>query len=58
MTKQQRAIAYLMKQRDIEVQMLNDMKNYIKSTEKDYNKIRQAHLDQIELLNYAITRLS
>ena len=58
MTKQQRAIAYLIKQRDIEVQMMNNMKNYIKSTAKEYNKIRKAHLNQIELLNYVITRLS
>ena len=58
MTKQQRAIAYLIKQRDIEVQMMNDMKKYIKSTAKEYNKIRKAHLNQIELLNYVITRIS
>lgn len=58
MTKQEKAIAYLMKQRDIEVQMLNEMKNYIKSTDKDYNKIREAHIEQIRLLDYMIARLS
>lgn len=58
MNKQERAIAYLMKQRNIEIQMLNEMKNYIKSTDKDYNKIREAHIEQIRLLDYMIARLS
>lgn len=57
MTKREKAIAYLTKQRDIELQMMKDMKNYISSTDKKYAKLKRNHVETIELIDYILMRL-
>lgn len=57
LTKREKAIEYLNKQKNIEVQMLKDMKNYIKSTDKKYDKLKRNHVEIIDIIDYILIRL-
>lgn len=57
MTKQQKAISYLEKQRDIYIQMRSDMKNYIRPNEKRYVKLRDSYTEKINIIDYILLRI-
>ena len=57
MTKKQKAISYLEKQREICIQMRADMKNYMRPNEKGYVKIRNGYTEQINIIDYILLRI-
>jgi len=57
MTKQQKAIALLEKERNKEVIMMNNMSSYIDKKDKRYNKLKRNHIERIDLLDYIIMRI-
>ena len=48
------AIALIEKQREAEIQMMSDMKNYIDRKDKDYYKLKKNHIDRISILDYIL----
>lgn len=57
MSKQQKAIALLEKERDKEMVMMNNMPTYIDKKDKRYNKLKRNHIERIDLLDYIIMKI-
>ena len=57
MTKKQKAILYLEKQREIYIQMRADMKDYIKPREKGYAKLKDSYTEKINIIDYILLRI-
>lgn len=57
MTKKQKAISYLEKQREIYIQMRADMKDYIKPNEKAYTKLKDSYTEKINIIDYILLRI-
>ena len=52
-----KAVQLIEKQKEIEMQMLWDMKNYINKKDKKYDRLRQNHLDRISILDYILMKI-
>lgn len=57
MTKQEKAIVLLEKQRDMEMVMMNNMPTYIDKKDKRYKKLKRGHIERIGLLDYIIMKI-
>jgi len=55
--KRKEAILLIEKQIEAEETMLKQMKTYIRSNDKNYNRIKQNHIDRISVLSYIKVRL-
>lgn len=52
MTKRQKLIKYLENQRDIEIQMLSDVKNYMDVDDRRCSKFKRRFIEKIDLIEY------
>lgn len=51
------AIEYLQKDREIQVQMLKEINNYMNPKDKNYKKIKQGIIDRINAIDYILMRI-
>lgn len=57
MNRKEKAIHMLEKRREINIQMRDNMKDYIRANDKRYTKLRDNYNDEIRTIDYIILRI-
>lgn len=57
MNRKEKAVHMLEKRREINIQMRDNMKDYIRSNDKRYTKLRDNYNDEIRTIDYILLRI-